>query len=143
MNDNILYHALDRPRAPRPDPPLSPHKQSSLRIGPEPSRGAKRRKRTLDGEDRSATMKREGKRGFFQAFPRPKRAGTIHRDNHSGMRQIEESGFAALLVLTMPYPPSERAANIIDHCGIKKHPIFRLSQPVSSRSANRTARHVE
>ena len=38
MNDNILYHALVRPRAPRPDPPLSPRKQRVFRIGPEPSR---------------------------------------------------------------------------------------------------------
>ena len=38
MNDNILYHALARPRAPRPDPPLSPRKQRVFRIGPEPSR---------------------------------------------------------------------------------------------------------
>ena len=26
-------------------------------------------------------------------------------DNHNRMRQIEESGFAALLVLAMPHPP--------------------------------------
>ena len=38
MNDNILYHALARPRAPRPDPPLSPRKQRVFRIGPEQSR---------------------------------------------------------------------------------------------------------
>ena len=38
MNDNILYHALARPRAPRPEPPLSPRKQRVFRIGPEPSR---------------------------------------------------------------------------------------------------------
>ena len=38
MNDNILYHALARPRTPRPDPPLSPRKQRVFRIGPEPSR---------------------------------------------------------------------------------------------------------
>ena len=38
MNDNILYHALARPRAPRPDPPLSPRKQRVFRIGPQPSR---------------------------------------------------------------------------------------------------------
>ena len=50
-------------------------------------------------------------------------------DNHSEMREIEESGFAAFLVLTMPYPPSERAAIFIGHCGIKKQPILRLSQP--------------
>ena len=33
-------------------------------------------------------------------------------DNHNRMRQIEESGFAALLVLAMPYPPPDPAANI-------------------------------
>ena len=38
MNDNILYHALARPRTPRPDPPLSPRKQRVFRIGPQPSR---------------------------------------------------------------------------------------------------------
>ena len=39
----------------------------------------------------------------------------------------------------MPYPPSERAANIYGLGGIKKRPNFRVSQPVSSRSAKRTA----
>ena len=39
MNDNILYHALAaRPPNPTTGPPLSPHKQSSPRIGPEQSR---------------------------------------------------------------------------------------------------------
>ena len=47
--------------------PLSP-RASSCRIGPRrPGREAA--KRTLDGEDRSDTMKREGKGGLFQAFP--------------------------------------------------------------------------
>ena len=32
-------------------------------------------------------------------------AGRFRCDNHSGMRQIEESGFAAFLVLAMPHPP--------------------------------------
>ena len=69
------------------------------------------------------------------------REGRFKAANHSGMRDIEESGFAALLVAAMPYPPSDPAANIYGLSGIKKHPIFRVSQPVSSRSANRTARH--
>ena len=42
---------------------------------------------------------------------------------HNQMKEIEESGFAALLVFVMPYPPSERAAKIIDHCGIKNSQI--------------------
>ena len=68
MNDNILYHALDRPRAPRPDPPFP--LVSSASFGSARSRpGREAAKRTLDGEDRSDTMKREGKGGLFQAFP--------------------------------------------------------------------------
>ena len=63
MNDNILYHALaPRPRAPRPDPPLSPREQRVFRIGPSrPGREAA--KRTLDGEDRSGIIQGEGKGG--------------------------------------------------------------------------------
>ena len=61
MNDNILYHAL-APIAPRPDPPLS--LVSSASFGSARSRpGREAAKRTLDGEDRSDTMKREGKGG--------------------------------------------------------------------------------
>ena len=68
MNDNILYHTLARPRTPRPDPPLS--LVSSASFGSARSRpGREAAKRTLDGEDRSDTMKREGKGGLFQAFP--------------------------------------------------------------------------
>ena len=40
-----------------------------------------------------------------QPFPRPKREGRFRTANHNGMRHIEESGFAALLVLIMPHPP--------------------------------------
>ena len=36
-------------------------------------------------------------------------------------------------------PPSVSAASWYGLGGIKKQPIFRLSQPISSRSANRTA----
>ena len=35
---------------------------------------------------------------------------TVHK--HNRFRQIEESGFAALLVLAMPHPPPESVANI-------------------------------
>ena len=70
-------------------------------------------------------------------------AGRFTVDNHNRLRQIEESGFAALLDLSMPPPPSERVALWIGRCGMKKQRISRLSQPPSSRSANRTARHVE
>ena len=38
--------------------PLFPHKQPSLRIGPQQVQGAKR---TLDGEDRSGIIQGEGK----------------------------------------------------------------------------------
>ena len=31
--------------------------------------------------------------------------GRFTGDNHSGMRHIEESGFAAFLVRIVPYPP--------------------------------------
>ena len=64
-------------------------------------------------------------------------------DNHNRLRQIEESGSAALLDLAMSHPPCERVTNCIGRCDIKKRPILRVFQPVSSRSANRTARHVE
>ena len=74
-------------------------------------------------------------------LPRPQREGRFKTANHNRMRQIEESGFAALLILPMPYPPSDPAAKIYGLGGIKKQPIFRLSQPTSSRSAKRTARH--
>ena len=60
--------------------------------------------------------------------------------NHSGMRHIEEGGFAAFLArMNVTPPPSERVTLRIGHCDIKKQPILRLSQPPSSRSANRTA----
>ena len=36
---------------------------------------------------------------------RPKLEGRFRTANHSGMRHIEESGFAALLVRIMPHPP--------------------------------------
>ena len=43
---------------------------SSAPFGSARSRpGREAAKRTLDGEDRSDTMKREGKGGLFQAFP--------------------------------------------------------------------------
>ena len=62
MNDNILYHALARPRAPRPEPPLS--LVSSASFGSARSRpGREAAKRTLDGEDQSDIIQREGKRG--------------------------------------------------------------------------------
>ena len=80
MNDNILYHALATLsilrafglppplRAPRPDPPFP--LVSSASFGSARSRpGREAAKRTRDGEDRSDTMKREGKGGLFQAFP--------------------------------------------------------------------------
>ena len=38
-------------------------------------------------------------------LPRPKRESRFKTANHNGMRHIEESGFAALLVLIMPHPP--------------------------------------
>ena len=38
-------------------------------------------------------------------LPRPKREGRFKTANHSGMRHIEESGFAALLVRIVPHPP--------------------------------------
>ena len=69
MNDNILYHALaTRPRTPRPDPPFS--LVSSASFGSARSRpGREAAKRTLDGEDRSDTMKREGKGGGVPSLP--------------------------------------------------------------------------
>ena len=62
MNDNILYHALDRPRAPRPAPPFP--LVSSASFGSARSRpGREAAKRTLDGEDRSGIIQGEGKGG--------------------------------------------------------------------------------
>ena len=50
----------------------------------------------------------------FPAFlPRPKRAGRFKADNHSGMRDIKEGGFAAFLArIDVTPPPSERVTNI-------------------------------
>ena len=48
-----------------PFPLVSSASFGSARSSP----GREAAKRTLDGEDRSDTMKREGKGGFFQAFP--------------------------------------------------------------------------
>ena len=63
MNDNILYHALACPsQFPAPLPPfplISSASFGSARSSP----GREAAKRTLDGEDRSDTMKREGKGG--------------------------------------------------------------------------------
>ena len=80
MNDNILYHALATrsilrlfglpPRSALPDPHPPFPLVSSASFGSARSRpGREAAKRTLDGEDRSDTMKREGKGGLFQAFP--------------------------------------------------------------------------
>ena len=44
---------------------MNSHPFGSARSRP----GREAAKRTLDGEDRSDTMKREGKGGVFQAFP--------------------------------------------------------------------------
>ena len=44
---------------------MNSHPFGSARSSP----GREAAKRTLDGEDRSDTMKREGKGGVFQAFP--------------------------------------------------------------------------
>ena len=65
MNDNILYHALAPLSIPRSAlPPFS--LVSSASFGSARSRpGREAAKRTLDGEDRSDTMKREGKGGFL------------------------------------------------------------------------------
>ena len=42
----------------------------------------------------------------FPAFlPRPKRAGRFKADNHSGMRDIKEGGFAAFLARIDVTPP--------------------------------------
>ena len=59
----------DLPSAPHGPPPPFPL-VSSASFGSARSRpGREAAKRTLDGEDRSDTMKREGKGGLFQAFP--------------------------------------------------------------------------
>ena len=74
-------------------------------------------------------------------LPRPQREGRFKTANHKRLRQIEESGFAALLDLAMPYPPLCERGIVVRSGRHKKQPIFRLSQPTSSLSANRTARH--
>ena len=51
-----------------------------------------------------------GGRSRHSFFSRSTRAGRFIEDNHSGMKEIKESGFAAFLVRIVPYPPSERAA---------------------------------
>ena len=42
---------------------------------------------------------------FSTCAPGTQGEGRFKAANHSGMSHIEESGFAALLVLAMPYPP--------------------------------------
>ena len=80
MNDNILYHALAArsilrlfglpPCSALPDPhPPFPLVSSASFGSARSSPGREAAKRTLDGEDRFDTMKREGKGGLFQAFP--------------------------------------------------------------------------
>ena len=68
MNDNILYHALARPRAPRPDPPLSPRKQRVFRIGPGAVQGAKRRSEPLTARTDPPRSSARGK-GVFPSLP--------------------------------------------------------------------------
>jgi hypothetical protein len=74
-------------------------------------------------------------------LPRPQREGRFETANHNKLRQIEESGFAALLDLAMPHPPLCARGNLVRSGWHKKHPIIRLSQATTFRSANRTARH--
>ena len=52
-------------------------------------------------------------------LPRPQREGRFRTANHKRLRQIEESGFAALLDLPMPHPPSVRVASWYGLGGIK------------------------
>ena len=62
----LAFTAL-APHGPNPPFPLVSSFVVSDRPRSRPGREAA--KRTLDGEDRSDTMKREGKGGLFQAFP--------------------------------------------------------------------------
>ena len=56
----------------RPEPPLFPREQRVFRVGPRrPGREAAQR--TLDGEDQSGTIKREGKGGASLLFGGPNR----------------------------------------------------------------------
>ena len=45
----------------------------------------------------------------------------VHK--HNRMKQIEESGFAALLDLATGHPPPESVPTIIDHCTIENSQI--------------------
>ena len=51
----------------RPEPPFSPHKQSSLRIGPQAVQGAKRRSEPLTArtDQKSSRARGKGGRRFF------------------------------------------------------------------------------
>ena len=68
MNDNILYHALAPRSALPPFPLVNSHPFGSARSRP----GREAAKRTLDGEDRSGTIKREGKGVCFKPSRRDK-----------------------------------------------------------------------
>ena len=65
MNDNILYHALAPLSIPRSALPPFPLVSSASFGSAQSSPGREAAQRTLDGEDRFDTIKREGKGGFF------------------------------------------------------------------------------
>ena len=52
-------------------------------------------------------------------LPRPQREGRFRTANHNRLRQIEESGFAALLDLSMSHPPLDPVTNICGVCDMK------------------------
>ena len=68
---------------------------------------------------------------FSTCAPGTQGEGRFTGDNHSGMREIKESGSAAFLDLSGEHPPPDSVPSIIDHCYIKKQPNFRFSQPIS------------
>ena len=64
-------------------------------------------------------------------LPRPQREGRFRTANHKRLRQIEESGFAALLDLPMPHPPL-CARGIVVRSGWHKtsiNPAYRSGGP--------------
>ena len=77
-------------------------------------------------------------------FSRSARWELFIGDNHSGMREIAECSFVPPCAEILSHPPPLNAGQKpCGPVGHQKPPDLPLFQPTSSRSANRTARHVK
>ena len=104
----------------RPEPPLFPHKQSSLQIGPEQSRGAKRRSVPLDGEDRSGIIQAPREKGFKSEGEGPveEAPGGVCADARGDTLLVE---LRALLHIH-PHPQNSKRFHLRFYLGRADHP---------------------